>query len=348
MDRNSDDSGISDVEPSSPVSEENGPVTYPGGEGTPNPIREREGEPSVPSQSASGQASGSGQSAQNPNVPSNLSNAEQVAATYFQGRSWPFSPTRQSMQEAISYYLGSSQYKAIKERNAEYLANREARNNSSSLAVESTGGSSSTLNPASSTNVPSGSSVASSSTLNPASSTNVPSGSSVASSSDLNPASSTNVPSGSSVASSSTLNQGAATSNDSNYLGSSTVTSQNPSGVTDSALMNQSSLGVKEESSPLKRKHSNNDLGPNKRQDISDSEDDDNNNGKGGPGGFSAGGGPSGNGGGPGPSSSSSGSSAAKTMVVEGEIQSTLAKGSPIDFVIELETTTCIYDEFNF
>lgn len=108
-------------------------------------------------------------------------------------------------------------------------------------------------------------------------------------------------------------------------------------------------MGVGPQSSPLKRKHSSTELPSNKRQDISDSDDDDDNGGKGGPSGFSGGGGPSGPDGGGGPSSSNS----LKTMVKEGELLSplesdTLTRGTPLDFVIELESTTCIHDDLNF
>lgn len=122
------------------------------------------------------------------------------------------------------------------------------------------------------------------------------------------------------------------------------------SGATDSnSPENEGFLGVGPQSSPLKRKHSSTELPSNKRQDISDSDDDDDNGGKGGPSGFSGGGGPSGPDGGGGPSSSNS----LKTMVKEGELLSplesdTLTRGTPIDFVIELESTTCIHDDLNF
>jgi len=95
-----------------------------------------------------------------------------------------------------------------------------------------------------------------------------------------------------------------------------------------------------------KRKASDTELGPNKRQDISDSNDDENNNGNGGPSGFPGGGGPSSSAGEGGPSSSGS----LKTMVNEGEFSSIAVRnpGSPIDFIIELESTTCIHEDFNF
>lgn len=96
-----------------------------------------------------------------------------------------------------------------------------------------------------------------------------------------------------------------------------------------------------------KRKHSDSELPSNKRQDISYSDDDDNNNGKGGPGGFSGGGpGPGGDGGGSGEGPSAS--SSTKTMLNE-EVKTTPTTNlSPIDFIIDLETTTCIYEDLNF
>jgi len=169
---------------------------------------------------------------------------------------------------------------------------------------------------------------------------------------------------------SSSLNAGV-TSNASNSIpgvGESSTSSQNgqgagsvvQSGATDSmSTGNEGFLGgfAGPQSSPLKRKHSNAELLSNKRQDISDSDDDESNGGKGGPSGFSGGGGPSGPDGGGGPSSSSS----LKTMVNDGELlapypprgdqvsdSGTLTKRTPIDFVIELESTTCIHDDPSF
>nr|ATQ37163.1 hypothetical protein [Colletotrichum lindemuthianum]ATQ37185.1 hypothetical protein [Colletotrichum lindemuthianum] len=127
----------------------------------------------------------------------------------------------------------------------------------------------------------------------------------------------------------------------------------NPVGIGDSTSnhnsppQNYENPNVSAETSSHKRKHSDMELGPNKRLDFSDSSDDENNNGKGGPGGFSGGGpggpgpsdGPSDGGpGGPGPSDGPA--SSLKTMVTEEQL------GSPIDFVIELEENTCIYEDF--
>lgn len=71
---------------------------------------------------------------------------------------------------------------------------------------------------------------------------------------------------------------------------------------------------------------------------------DDDNNGKGGPSGFSGGSGPSDPSGG----SSSSGSSSLKSMSTEQLTTNTQLIGSPIDFVIELESTTSIFEVIDF
>lgn len=71
---------------------------------------------------------------------------------------------------------------------------------------------------------------------------------------------------------------------------------------------------------------------------------DDDNNGKGGPSGFSGGSGPSDPSGG----SSSSGSNSLKSMSTEQLTTNTQLIGSPIDFVIELESTTSIFEVIDF
>ena len=338
----SDDSGIQDIEPSSPVSSNDGTNQ--------EENQASQGQPGVQGgQNVNQPSSVQGQGGQNVNQPSSVqgqgdqgqssNEREQTGDNYFHKRSWSY-PTGADMLKAITEYAASSHYRGVLEHNRKYREQKGINTDASSssgIAVGSTAGSSSTSNQTSSTNVPIGS---------------------LSSSSNLNPSSSTNVPSSSSVPSNSSLNPGGVTSNASNSLGSSTaVTGQSQesvggqvqSGVTNSiSTENQSFLGVEQQSSPLKRKHSNTELASNKRQDISDSDDDDNNNGKGGPGGFSGGGpGPSSTGGssGGGPSASSS----AKTMLNEGGVETTPTTHlSPIDFVIDLETTTCIYEDLNF
>ena len=300
MDRNSDDSGIDDVEPSSPVSSDegnNGPTGQNVNNGVGDTNNRNVGQSTVlgqGSQTASQQSSG-----QNRAQPSNLTMVERAAAGYF-SQDW-ISPSRAKMLEAVKIFQHTWQYNELTAKNAKFKADKAARDanasSSSAVAVESTAGSSST------SNQPFTNSSLSSGVTSNASNPNGEGGGSVV-----------------------------------------------QSGATDSnSTENEGFLGVGPQSSPLKRKHSSTELPSNKRQDISDSDDDDDNGGKGGPSGFSGGGGPSGPDGGGGPSSSNS----LKTMVKEGELLSplesdTLTRGTPLDFVIELESTTCIHDDLNF
>nr|ATQ37151.1 hypothetical protein [Colletotrichum lindemuthianum]ATQ37173.1 hypothetical protein [Colletotrichum lindemuthianum] len=267
MDRDSDDSGIEDVELSNPeavstarTTQASGTQQQPVGQasgGQQQPV----GQGSGGQQQPEGQAS-IGQNSSGLRAPQAATAQEAVANNYFLTGSWAGGGSITDHITAILNYKASSWDRVRRENNEKRKEEiQNAASSSSNVAIESgNAGSSSNFNAS---------------------------------------------------------NSGGSSSN------------LNTSGDTSSSLNVQSS--------PLKRKHSDMELGPNKRLDFSDSSDDENNNGKGGPGGFS-GGGPSG----PGPSDGPSDgpASSLKTMVTEEQL------GSPLDYVIELESTTCIHDDF--
>ena len=122
MDRNSDDSGIDDVEPSSPVSSDegnNGPTGQNVNNGVGDTNNRNVGQSTVVGQG--GQTGSEASSGQNRGQPSNLTPGQQNAAGWFYGRDFPYGSAPDFVQRAIHMYKNTIQYSELQKKNAKVL-----------------------------------------------------------------------------------------------------------------------------------------------------------------------------------------------------------------------------------